>query len=579
LNVFTQVLLRYQKFKQQKTMSRKGARHYGDEDNSAAAAFTDDNDRVFDDGAEDGENGQQSLGFLTSFQWIPQGFCNPQAAYANAQALAQNQQNLARRLGLSEAEMQELQNDDNDNDDGARNNNKDDDDDAQEQKPKTKKGFRGPRAQGIDDDSYFITGGTDNILQEIESDNESEIDDTTIRETDLVFVVSRAGEEPSFELTIYDEPKDNIYVHHDAQLVAHPLCIEWMYNTEHKTSLAAIGTMHPYIEIWNLDHADAVDPAAVLGGCKNPGDNYNRATFKRGTGRYSKVAKERGLMRPDSHTDAVTSLKWNSACAPSVLASGSADSVIKVWDLNQLTCLGTVSHPKSGNNDRVQSLDWHLTDPNVLLAGCGDSLDILDCRRPDSSVVNWCSSPPNSDQTENIEKCQYLHIDSNYILCSTSGSGVLAMLDVRKGSKSDPIWALPNLHGGEVTFAVSKHAPLLATAGKVDGISLWDLSQVTTSAPQRLSHRKLKVGQCFSIQFHPNSPDVLGACGSAGLPLVYTITKDVRYGRAMLNGETIEEEPDENRNVVSRRERKQNRKLHNAGRGGRGGGGRGGRRN
>lgn len=395
-----------------------------------------------------------------------------------------------------------------------------------------------------------------------ESDDESEIDDTTIRPTDLVFVVSRAGDEPSLEVTIYDEPKDNIYVHHDAQLVAPPLCVEWMYNAQHRTSLAAVGTMHPYIEIWNLDHSDAVDPAAVLGGCKNPSDNYLRTTFKKGTGRPSKIAKEKGLIRDDSHTDAVTSLKWNAAVAPSILASGSADCVVKVWDLEGLACLGTVQHPIAKNSNsssnsssyRVQGLDWHPSDPNVLLAACGPSLDILDCRTPDASVCSWrCDTQQQNNQNNNpsedsVEKAMYLHVDSNYVLASTSGSGSIALFDIRKGSESSPAWVLgPGLHGGEVTFAVSKHAPLLATGGKQDGIALWQFNEdsFAAEAPRRMCHRKLKVGQCFSLQFHPNSPDVLGACGTGGLPLVYTIANDVRLGQKMLKGESIEADLEE----------------------------------
>lgn len=563
---------------------------------------------------EDGE--QETLGFLTSFQWIPHGFINPRSLHLNAEAVhtgasnstEQQKNKLGRRMGLTEEELKQL-NDELVDQDGAPsgNNNNDDDDQQQQQQNQTQsssnknskksssktlrvaKSSSRNAALGIDqDDAYFIGGGTDNILQEIESDDGSEIDDTTIRDTDLVFIVSRAGEDPTIEVTIYDEPKDNIYVHHDAQIVAPPLCVEWMFHQEHRTSLCAIGTMHPYIEIWNIDHSDAVDPAAILGGCKNPGDNYLRTTFKKGTGKPSKVAKEGGLMRDDSHTDAVTALKWNGAVAPTILASGSADSIVKVWDLEQLSCLGTMTHPAAAQKGRVQSLDWHPTDPNVLLTSCGAALDILDCRTPDSSVVSWNCSQQNSNNIntnknnnasggDSIEKAMYLPVDSNFVLASTSVTGTLALFDIRKGSSSSPVWALgPNLHSGELIFAVSKHEPLLATAGKQDGISLWQFNpdSFSASAPQRLSHRRLKVGQCFSLQFHPNSPDVLGACGTAGLPLVYTIANDVKYGRKIANGEEIpQDEMDEllGRNLPEKRKKKRH------GRGGMRGGGFGGR--
>jgi periodic tryptophan protein 1 len=500
-----------------------------------------------DDADDDGE--EPPLGFLTGFQWVPQGFIHPVAFVSNAAARSEGgAQRLGRRLGLSEEQVREAAASGDaavgDGDDG------DDDDDAggggggraeqrgaRDRRRAQQRVFAGP-----DDDAYFLTRAMDSVLEEIESDDESEMDDTTIRPSDLVFVVGRAGDEPSIEVTIYDEPRDNIYVHHDAALVAPPLCVEWLFDPDQGASLAAVGTLHPYIELWCLDHNDAVDPAAVLGGCKDRGANYEPSSFRRGKARP-------GLLRDDSHTAAVTALRWN-ANAVSVLASGGADSLVKVWDVKTLACLGTVPHPAEA---RVQSLDWHPGDANLLLAACGPSLDVVDCRRPGAPVVSWAS--PGDDA---VEHCAFLPAvapgagasggaaaaaggsQANVLVGSTE-SGAIAGFDMRGGSASAPLWSLGGLHGGEVTFAVSRHAPLLATAGASDGISLWQLdggagATAGSLAPAKLSFRRLRVGQCFALQFHPNSPDVLGAAGSAGLPLVYTITDDVRTGQAALNG-------------------------------------------
>jgi hypothetical protein len=75
----------------------------------------------------------------------------------------------------------------------------------------------------------------------------------------------------------------------------------------------------------------------------------------------------------------------------------------------------------------------------------------------------------------------------------------------------------------------------MATSGKDGAVRLWDMNTAVASAsgaaaPKLVSRRRFALGQCFSIQFHPNSPDVIGACGAAGKPLVYTITSDLQTG-------------------------------------------------
>lgn len=534
---------------------------------SAAAAessFDDHGGNADNRDADDPEGG-----FLTAFQWVPQGFIQAVPKFINKNPVGKTGSGsggaggaaaaaLARRLGISKDEADQMLGDDDTLAAGGNNNNNnDDDDDDDNDDYQQKRGGGGGdsrKARGVVD---FIVGGqaADSILQELESDDEDEIDDTTIRPTDLVFVVTRAGEDPNLEVTIYDEPRDNIYVHHDATLVAPPLCLEWLYQADNQSSLVAVGSMHPYIEIWNIDVADAVDPVAVLGGCEDPGDNYARGAFSSKKKKRSSAPQ----LKADSHTDAVTSLRWNTA-APAVLASGGADALIKVWDVNGLRCIGTTPHPSGA---RVQTLDWSPRDANVLLCGCGSNLDVIDCRTPDAPVVHW-STGGDGGAAATVEKAMFAPArDGNYIFGSTS-HGVLALFDTRRGSNSAPVWVLEDLHGGDVVFDISKHSPLLATGGAKDGISLWQLDgdNLSSCPPQQLCHRRLGVGQCFSLQFHPNSAEVLGGAGSAGKPLVYTITNDVNVGRAKLNkknggGGGDDEENDDDDRIEKRRQSEQ----------------------
>ena len=62
----------------------------------------------------------------------------------------------------------------------------------------------------------------------------------------------------------------NLYVHHDILLPAFPLSLAWLdcgpSGRTQSGNLAAVGTMNPGIEIWDLDVIDTVEPVATLGG-------------------------------------------------------------------------------------------------------------------------------------------------------------------------------------------------------------------------------------------------------------------------------------------------------------------------
>lgn len=72
----------------------------------------------------------------------------------------------------------------------------------------------------------------------------------------------------NLEIFVYEQEKNNLYVHHEIILGAFPLCLEWIpiSKEEEKANFLAVGTFMPQIEIWNLDVIDTVQPAAILGG-------------------------------------------------------------------------------------------------------------------------------------------------------------------------------------------------------------------------------------------------------------------------------------------------------------------------
>ncbi|KAL7701506.1 WD domain G-beta repeat [Lotmaria passim] len=349
----------------------------------------------------------------------------------------------------------------------------------------------------------FAGGGPGALLEEVESDDEEELEDTTFKPTDLVFTVACAdAEAPRLELYVYDEPEDNMYVHHDMEISAFPLCSAWL--TDGTMSMAAVGTMLPFIEIWALDVMDSVEPAVILGGCEKQSNNYSKKTLRRN-------------LKPDSHTEAVLSVRWNTV-AQNIFASGSADRTIKLWDLNQGgVCLGTYTEP-----EKVQSLDWHATEANYLLSGGFDASMVLrDCRQPDQTAQRFTLP----DVIEHVEfvPTSPSGAAAPLAMASTSG-GHWATFDTRMAGNA--LWQLQP-HRADTTFSCSRQVPgLFATGGKEGDITLWD-GRDTSAAPRAIVTRGYRTGSVLSLAFHPNSPHILGAGGASGAPLVYTITSDI----------------------------------------------------
>ncbi|AIN98779.1 hypothetical protein LPMP_241470 [Leishmania panamensis] len=358
----------------------------------------------------------------------------------------------------------------------------------------------------------FAGGGPGALLEEVESDDEEELDDTTLKPTDLVFTVACADSQaPRLEMYVYDEPEDNMYVHHDMEISAFPLCSSWL--TDGTMSMLAVGTMLPFIEIWALDVMDSVEPAIILGGCERRSHNYSKQMLKRN-------------LKADSHTDAVLSVKWNTV-AQNIFASGSADCTIKLWDLNQGgVCLGTYSEP-----EKVQSLDWHATEANLLLSGGFDASMVLrDCRQPDQTAQRY-GLPGVIEHVEFVPSASAAAASVPVVMASTS-EGHWAAFDTRMASSKAghcpviPLWQLQP-HQADLTFSCSRQVPgLFATGGKEGEIALWD-GRDSSVAPKMVVSRSYKTGSVLSLSFHPNSPHILGAGGSSGAPLVYTITSDI----------------------------------------------------
>src|SRR6266542_3071056 len=96
---------------------------------------------------------------------------------------------------------------------------------------------------------------------------DEDAEDIKILPTDNLLVVAKTEDELShLEICVYEESKDNFYVHHDIMITSFPLCLEWLdFRLGRKAELVdsvstgaagnyvAVGTFEPVIEIWDLD--------------------------------------------------------------------------------------------------------------------------------------------------------------------------------------------------------------------------------------------------------------------------------------------------------------------------------------
>jgi len=196
-------------------------------------------------------------------------------------------------------------------------------------------------------------GTRDNYPEELE-DSEEEKEDYTIRRSDSLIVAATAEDEHSnLEVYIYDHKTSDLYVHHEIILSSYPLCMEWLNSYRgQRTNFVVVGTFLPEIEIWDLNREDC-EPIYILGGLQDKDAAGGKKKKKKGLQTFTKAQVEANS--ETSHTDAVMSLSLN-PFQSEYLASGSADSTVKIWDLEELQCKANLPNL---HKNKVQLVRWN----------------------------------------------------------------------------------------------------------------------------------------------------------------------------------------------------------------------------
>ncbi|ODV93658.1 hypothetical protein PACTADRAFT_51431 [Pachysolen tannophilus NRRL Y-2460] len=277
--------------------------------------------------------------------------------------------------------------------------------------------------------------------------------------------------------------ESNLYVHHDLMLPAFPLCVEWINfkpNGENNDSnignFAAIGTFDPTIEIWNLDSIDKAFPDVILG----ENNNNNNFQLKKNSKKNKKIK-----------------------IFISVLASTSADSTVKIWDLSTASAVRSMNQIHQGK--QVSSSQWYKDDGSILLTGGYDGhVAISDVRI--SSDENMTKRWRVGNGTEDVESVKWGSLDGLFYAGTDKGN--VYCFDAKMTSK--PVWTLHAHDAGISSLEINNFIPgLLVTCAMGEKlIKLWKVNQ--QNIPSMVLSRDFGCGNVFSSCFAPD----IEVCGN-----------------------------------------------------------------
>lgn len=290
-------------------------------------------------------------------------------------------------------------------------------------------------------------------------------------------------------------------------LSSFPLCLEWLPYTPGslssggtKGNYVIVGSFLPEIEVWNLDEQNALQPTFILGGSVQ-----NKSKGKR--------SKHKSEYVPGSHADAVMCLSLNSS-RNYILASGSADASVKIWDLNAQKCLHTINNHKG----KVQSVKWHPTEEGILATASFDGKLCLEDVKDNKVKLR-------REMTSDVESISW-HPHNQYLISVAAENGTLETHDVRKFSEF-PLVSF-KAHNKAVSALTCSYGieNLIVTASADELIKVWDYSSIEEKKPRLVVEKDPGMGELYCCNFYRDSPWFIAAGGSKGELVIWDLEEN-----------------------------------------------------
>ena len=171
------------------------------------------------------------------------------------------------------------------------------------------------------------------------------------------------------------------------------------------------------------------------------------------------------------HRDAVLAMSFTPQNR-TVLASGSADKSIILWDLSEMKQATKIKHHKS----KVQTLKFHPIEYSSLLSGsCDQTVALFDCRNPSANHKTWSLK-------NDIEQVLWNEHKPNTFVCSDD-EGFAYIYDIRMdGDKPLATTMVESAEESDesalVGLSFSSQVPnLLVTAFEEDVVKIYDVEK------------------------------------------------------------------------------------------------------
>jgi periodic tryptophan protein 1 len=160
-------------------------------------------------------------------------------------------------------------------------------------------------------------------------------------------------------------------------------------------------------------------------------------------------------------------LSWN-PIHKQVIASGSADCTVKLWDVTKgadESCASTFTHHKG----KVQAVAWHPKEGTLLATSSYDrTVALVDARSTGEHAkkVKLTADP---------EAIAWDPCHPEYLTVATE-DGTLTCWDVRRFETANPVWThVASEFGGISDMTYNAHIPgMLATCSIDKTVAIWD---------------------------------------------------------------------------------------------------------